>query len=140
MTECQHEAWLEQAGMRQCKICNVVQLKPRFFTNPESQVPNLVTDCLHLEYQVKSGNSYCKFCGSLKPTSNQREKRNELTNARIRSGAVDEFDNLQKKLAIAIAALKMISNNKSDDCEIYTLGCDCDEVSITALKQIGEVK
>lgn len=43
-----------------------------------------------------------------------------------------------RKLDIAKKALELISLNKTEDCDIYTLGCDCDEEAIEALKQIEE--
>ena len=40
-----------------------------------------------------------------------------------------------KRSWMLAAALSKISKNKTDDCEIYTMGCDCDEVAREALKQ-----
>ncbi len=33
------------------------------------------------------------------------------------------------------AALKKIAKNNTDDCEIYTMGCDCHEEAQAALKR-----
>lgn len=32
-----------------------------------------------------------------------------------------------------VEALDLISKNNTEDCDIYTMGCDCDEVAIKAL-------
>jgi len=36
----------------------------------------------------------------------------------------------------AIPVLEEISKNKTEDCNIYTMGCDCDLETITALKSL----
>jgi hypothetical protein len=32
--------------------------------------------------------------------------------------------------------LELISKNKTEDCDIYTMGCDCDEEAIKALARL----
>jgi len=49
-----------------------------------------------------------------------------------------EVEKLKADLAVEVEALAIISKNKTDDCEIYTLGCDCDEEAIKALTKIKE--
>lgn len=45
---------------------------------------------------------------------------------------------LLEKLEVAVGALEKISKNKTDDCVMYTMGCDCDEETIQALKEIRD--
>lgn len=46
-------------------------------------------------------------------------------------------NSLRADLAIAKEALEKISKNKTDDCEIYTMGCDCDDEAKNALTKLG---
>lgn len=52
---------------------------------------------------------------------------------------IEAYEELQKKLEIALKTLKLIALNKTEDCEIYTMGCDCDEEARQALKQIEDL-
>lgn len=51
----------------------------------------------------------------------------------------NKVKHLQAKVDRYESTLKLISKNKTEDCDIYTLGCDCDEEAIKALKK-GEGK
>ena len=50
--------------------------------------------------------------------------------------AIAENHKLKEKLRVAVEALELISKNKTDDCNIYTMGCDCDEEAIKALTKL----
>jgi hypothetical protein len=39
-----------------------------------------------------------------------------------------------KEIARLRSALEKIGRNRTEDCEIYTMGCDCHEVALAAVK------
>lgn len=39
----------------------------------------------------------------------------------------------RERAKVLVDALELISKNKTEDCDIYTMGCDCDEEAIKAL-------
>ncbi|MCB0420658.1 MAG: hypothetical protein KDD61_06665 [Bdellovibrionales bacterium] len=46
---------------------------------------------------------------------------------------------LVKALRECLITLELISKNKTDDCEIYTMGCDCDEECLRAIKKVNKI-
>lgn len=49
---------------------------------------------------------------------------------------IEAYEELQKKLEIALKTLNLIALNKTEDCDIYTMGCDCDLEAKQAIKEI----